>query len=325
MFRRPKSPKKVGEGENPFLLSFSDFMASLLAIFILIVIVEVIQLKQKEDDLKKEKEKIEAQNGARWVQKDEYEKLIALRSAVHDLVSKMTIFDSMRVGIDKSLNKVGQRRKALERVITQIQADLESQGVAVTPDISNLCLRFRDDKNGASAPKKLLFPSGSYKIPQESEETATLIGNALLKALSDKENQALIDTVFIEGHTDSKPYKGEMGNWGLSADRAISLWQFWTQNPGKLEGLKELKSRPEQGDPKPLISVSGYADTRSTYSAEDLSHMGQDRPDDRRIEIRFTLSPSEKVGLEDAQSAWNNVLNWFPGEIARLKKIINGN
>ena len=45
MFRKkPTDSKKVGEEENPFLLSFSDLMASLLAIFILALVVMMIQL-----------------------------------------------------------------------------------------------------------------------------------------------------------------------------------------------------------------------------------------------------------------------------------------
>jgi len=317
VFRRRKLPKKAGEGENPFLLSFSDFMASLLAIFILIVIVEVVQLKKT----------MESKEGYMPVKVSEYkslkDRLAILENAVNELISKMSIFDSMQVGIDKSLNKVGERRKALETIITQIQVDLARQGVAVTPDIANLCLRFRDDENGETAPKKLLFALGSSDIPNESKETAAIIGSALWKALSETKNQRLIDTVFIEGHTDSLPNREKMGNWGLSAQRAISLWLFWTENPGAVKQLKELKSYPEQGDPRPMISVSGYADTRSTFSDEQLLHRGEDRPDDRRIEIRFTLAPSGKEGLEDVQSSWNNVLHWFPEEIQRLRKILN--
>jgi hypothetical protein len=52
MFRRStdKNPKN-GEDENPFLLSFSDLMASLLAIFILALVVMMIQLHKQKLDL----------------------------------------------------------------------------------------------------------------------------------------------------------------------------------------------------------------------------------------------------------------------------------
>lgn len=49
MFRRVQRPTNAqGEEENPFLLSFSDLMASLLAIFILALIVMMVQLHRKK-------------------------------------------------------------------------------------------------------------------------------------------------------------------------------------------------------------------------------------------------------------------------------------
>jgi flagellar motor protein MotB len=111
----------------------------------------------------------------------------------------------------------------------------------------------------------------------------------------------LLDTVFIEGHTDSVPNNREMGNWGLSTYRAISLWKFWTETPGQLSELKRLHTIPidPAQNPKPLISVSGYADTRSTHGLIDGKGLREDRPEDRRIDIRFTLVSSEKKDLEE--------------------------
>ena len=126
------------------------------------------------------------------------------------------------------------------------------------------------------------------------------IGQVLLQYLSKPENQTLLDTVFVEGHTDSVPNSREMGNWGLSTYRAISLWNFWTEKPGELSALKVLRTAP--ADPKieakPLISVSGYADTRSTHGLLDGQALKDDRPEDRRIDIRFTLVSTEKQSLE---------------------------
>jgi flagellar motor protein MotB len=318
MFRRKKVPKSYHEGENPFLLSFSDFMVSLLAIFILIVVVMVVQVRKMKDSIPNPGE-------GHWVSNAQHEKWIKLDKAVSALLEKMKVFDSMKVGFERSLDKAGQRRKELQQIISDIKTDLERQGVAVTPDLANLCLRFRDDKEGSNAPRKLLFNKGSSEIPIQSQLTANIVGESLLKALSNARNQQLIDTVFIEGHTDSIPDVRPKGNWGLSAERAISLWQFWTESPGKLVALRNLRSISEQGDEKPMISVSGYADTRSTYSKEELSALPNDRPDDRRIEIRFTLAAYEKEGLDDIQAAWNNVLSWFPEEIQLLRGILKDN
>jgi len=57
MFSRRVSAKEIVDDENPFLLSFSDLMASLLAIFILALIITLIELEKRKDELQLEKEK----------------------------------------------------------------------------------------------------------------------------------------------------------------------------------------------------------------------------------------------------------------------------
>lgn len=169
--------------------------------------------------------------------------------------------------------------------------------------------------------KQLRFALGKYEIPSVHAAPANTIGRALLEALSKKENQMLLDTVFVEGHTDSVPNPREMGNWGLSTYRAISLWNFWTDKPGELSALKALRTAPV--DPKiaakPLISVSGYADTRSTHGLLDGQELKNERSEDRRIDIRFTLVSSEKQSLEGLQENMNQMREKTDALIQKLK------
>jgi hypothetical protein len=109
-----------------------------------------------------------------------------------------------------------------------------------------------------------------------------------------------------------------MGNWGLSTYRAIALWNFWTDKPGEIASLKDLTTIPDdpQTPAKPLISVSGYADTRSTHGFLNRQTIKDDRPEDRRIDIRFTLISGEKQNLEATKENFNVLLE-------SLKKIID--
>jgi hypothetical protein len=56
--RRPENGRRNGDEENPFLLSFSDLMASLLAIFILALVVMMIQLHLKQKELEEDRQKV---------------------------------------------------------------------------------------------------------------------------------------------------------------------------------------------------------------------------------------------------------------------------
>ena len=279
MFRRRQKPKKAGEGENPFLLTFSDFMASLLAIFILVLIVTLIELEKKKDALKKQEEKLKEQVDAITVTKGE-------------LLKSLEEIQKFQGSIASSLEGVSLRERALSVMLKGIQDDLKERGIEIVLAENGTVLRIPE--------QQLQFALGKYEIPLAHTGPASAIGRALLQALSKAENRTLLDTVFVEGHTDSVPNSREMGNWGLSTYRAISLWNFWTDKPGELLALKNLRTLPS--DPKIpaklLISVSGYADTRSTHGLLDGLTLKNDRAEDRRIDIRFTLVSSEKQSLE---------------------------
>jgi flagellar motor protein MotB len=272
MFRRRQIANKSGEGENPFLLTFSDFMASLLAIFILVLIVTLIELEKKKEDLIRQEDEISL--------------------AKTDLLKSLEDIQYVQDSIANSLQGVSHRERALVGMLEVIQKELKERGIEVLLAENGTILRIPE--------QQLQFSLGKYDIPPAHAVSANAIGKELLEALSKPENRMLLDTVFVEGHTDSVPNSREMGNWGLSTYRAISLWNFWTEKPGELSALKALRTLPS--DPKiavkPLISVSGYADTRSTHGLLDGQMLKNDRSEDRRIDIRFTLVSSEKQSLE---------------------------
>lgn len=302
MFRRSKDQTpKNGEEENPFLLSFSDLMASLLAIFILALVVMMIQLHLQKQKLEKDQVSVSDLEA-------KYKKLIEINMALEKtLENERKRVQEVLQGLLKSLKNikiaqseiaaalegVGQREKSLEGMLKSIQKDLKKQGIEVLVAENGTVLRIPESA--------LSFDSGKDIIPDRYKNSADLIGATLLKALNNNENRKLLDTVFIEGHTDSVPNKEPMGNWGLSTRRAISLWLHWTDDPGRFTKLKILKTtvREEGSIERPLISTSGYADTRPADLAKaGVAHpIEVGNPADRRIDIRFTLASSEKKDL----------------------------
>lgn len=293
MFRRRHVTKKAGEGENPFLLTFSDFMASLLAIFILVLIVTLIELEKKKDDLRKQQDAISVTKG--------------------ELLKSLEDIQTVQDRIASSLQGVSQRERSLTAMLEGIQNNLSERGIEIVLAENGTVLRIPE--------QQLQFALGKYEIPPVHSSPASAIGQALLQALSKGENQTLLDTVFVEGHTDSVPNSREMGNWGLSTYRAISLWNFWTDKPGELAALKTLRTLP--ADPKTpaklLISVSGYADTRSTHGLLDGQTLKNDRSEDRRIDIRFTMVSSEKQNLEGLQENMKRMREKTDALIRKLK------
>jgi flagellar motor protein MotB len=272
-------------------------MASLLAIFILALVVMMIQLHLQ-------KRKLEEDRKNMVVIREQYEKMLKEKETLENERKRIrVVLEELRKSLDEievtqsevasALEGVGLREKSLEGMLEGIQRELKEQGIEVLVAENGTVLRIPENA--------LSFKLSEFSIQDLYKNSADIIGATILKALENDANRNLLDTVFIEGHTDSVPNRQAMGNWGLSTYRAISLWLHWTDNPGRFTKLKSLKTavREEGAIERPLISTSGYADTRPADLAKaGMAHpLGVGNPADRRIDIRFTLASSEKKDL----------------------------
>jgi flagellar motor protein MotB len=231
-----------------------------------------------------------------------------------ELVGSLQEIQTLQTNIASALDGVSQRERSLSAMLEGIQKDLQDRGVEVVVAEDGSVLRIPE--------QGLSFALGKYDIPPSFEPNAIAIGQALSHALEQESNRRMLDTVFIEGHTDAVLNSREMGNWGLSTYRAISLWNYWTLKPGELAKLKDFHNMPPNPEqrPRPLVSVSGYAETRSTHPPEIAATMKPDRPEDRRIDIRFTLAASEKKRLVDLQGDLKSMKAKTDALIQKLKQ-----
>ncbi|MEY4568989.1 MAG: hypothetical protein RLZZ398_428 [Verrucomicrobiota bacterium] len=295
-------------------------MASLLAIFILALIVMMIQLHMQKRKLEEDRNKI-------IVIREQYEKIIReketlenerkrIRSVLTELLSSLNEIDATQGRVASALEGVGLREKNLEGMLLGIQQDLKEQGIEVLVAENGTVLRIPENA--------LTFELSKFSIQDQHQRTAGLMGGSLLRALKNDANRGLLDTVFIEGHTDSVRNRQEMGNWGLSTYRAISLWLHWTESPGRFNELKNLKTavREDGAIERPLISTSGYADTRPADLAKvGIAHpIDTGNPADRRIDIRFTLASSQKKDLGELKGQLDSMRNKTSELIKKLKE-----
>lgn len=278
MFRRAPTPSAPpAEVENPYLLSFADIMAGLLGLFILALICVMLLLDQQKHRLADATAKAQINAAELRTALDQIDKTI---QSIQEKIARISVDESRRTGL-----------------LSTVEATLAREGVVVIKTQDGL--RIPDDT--------LSFPKGSHAIPPEKRRNAERIGTILQSTLQQPENMELFDTIFVEGHTDSVPNRREMGNWGLSTYRAISLWNFWTDTQGVAAALRALRNTRGQ----PLFSVSGYADTRPVVEPPpqllrqvDLPNPPPDiiqlldEPKNRRIDLRFTLRGSEEVRRE---------------------------
>lgn len=181
-----------------------------------------------------------------------------------------------RVNVSDAIEEIAKAEKIRQDILHEIKTELLKKDIVVEISDNETVLRIPD--------KQLSFASNQYAIPKNTKtRTAILkIGQALYTAITKDGRQAYLDTIFIEGHTDSRPSHRKMGNWGLSTYRAISIWNFWDNEMDDAYELKELRNTNNI----PLFSMSGYAAQRPVCEAEkdDIC-----RARNRRIDIRFTV------------------------------------
>jgi len=83
-----------------------------------------------------------------------------------------------------------------------------------------------------------------------------------------------IETVLIEGHTDSVPLqRGDYSNWHLGLDRARAVYKELNAGP-----MQHFRNEREQ----PVFGISSYADERPSSK--------KDAAQNRRVELRFVLA-----------------------------------
>lgn len=210
--------------------------------------------------------------------------MVELMEVKQELESKQEAFTQEL----EMLHKAEEIRKTILHEVAEL---LHQRGIQVTVS---------ENETVISVPNDILgFESAAFNIGPQFTSTALEIGEVLSFVINQDNREQYLDTIFIEGHTDSKNFNGIMGkgNWGLSTFRAISLWELWSSSLPEEFQLDHLKNQ----NGNPLFSVSGYAATRRAVEAEITE---QDYHANRRIDIRFTV---RRPSSEEYESVRNRL------------------
>lgn len=200
--------------------------------------------------------------------------------------------NNQKLAESRALNRViASGTNARSELLETIQRSLFAQGIQIEIDTRNGILRL---------PETLLFDSGKADFRQGGAKALRIVATNLSKILScyvDISNQTShsegcsssdsalhhrIESVLIEGHTDSIPIANSLfkDNWDLSVGRAKNTYLELTKDAPVLEKLENARDQP-------LLSFSAYAGRRPiTDNSTDA-----ERRKNRRIDIRFIMAP----------------------------------
>lgn len=259
LFSNPHRSARREDTENFYWISFSDVMAGLLAIFILALIAIMVQMVLQKNRLEQEKSEIEQE--------------------------KLAISQKVAT-IEKNLEKIQKISEFRKKLLEEIQRELDAKGIRVEIDEESLRIPEKD----------IYFRKREWQIPEKVKDNLGAVGKVVLSVLQKRNATQWIETIFIEGHTDARPYFEKRGNWGLSADRAIAVWRFWEEQVSELMSLKNNK----------LFSVSGYGATRLV---EPHAKSEEDHQKNRRIDLRFLMIEPDAIKLQKLKEALAKLSN----------------
>lgn len=284
--------------EENYFVSMTDMMVGVLFIFIIMVAFFAFQI-QTEDSIPKpvHEKKVQELN----TEITDLERLVEqLRQEITKLEAEIQRLLNLLSVANEYEKYAIESTKTRETVILNIQSRLKEQGIEATANVAQGVI---------TIPGHTLFASGSSdlgelptaydrinklsKVIDEEVKCFVLVSQS--KQIDKRCNPSgtLVETIFIEGHTDSIPVSrvlddGSTNNLELSAKRATNSYEAMInfQPP-----LVSYKNPFEQQ----VLSVSAFGGQRPLANNETA----EGRKKNRRIDIRFLMfMPSNQAELE---------------------------
>ena len=218
----------------------------------------------------------------------------ALRRRVEALEAELRIAREDR--LSTYLSAADDRRSLILREIREIMADV---GVDV---------EIVEEQGVVRLPNDLLFDAGRSTIDNDGRAFVAVsqLAGALRRVLpcytlgpssrperSCNASAAFVETVFVEGHTDDSPVRGEIepgidSNLRLSARRASNIFERMLQLDPGLIGFASV-------DREPVLNVAAYGETRPIAGNDERSR-------NRRIDLRFLMYTPRSDTLDRVQA-----------------------
>lgn len=314
MIRKHKA--RFIDGEHSYWQSYSDMMAALMLIFILIIAITLSIYKQRTDDL--EQTKLELNSATEDLEayraeieesnkelessltelQDAYEKARKTEQELQSAYSKAQLTESELANayleIEQAKSDLASAYESIDETKSELAATKSELADIVgirTDIIGELQTKFNnssmtvDPQTGSIAfSSDVLFAYGSSKLTQSSQESLKDVIPTYLDVLLQDQFKDYIAEIIVEGHTDtSGTYKA---NLDLSSKRAYAVADFCLDEKNGLsrEKIDFLKS---------VLTVNGRSYSNPIYSKTNPSKI--DMAASRRVEIKFRLKEDEMI------------------------------
>ena len=267
--------------------SYSDMMAALLLIFILIIAITLAIYKQKQTDLEVTKQQLSSTQADLAMSEEELKNYMAqlddantkvsmtqeeLQAAYNAIAAKQEEVDATQEELRATKSQLQDIVGVRTDIIRALQESLN--GSSMTVDAQNGSITFSSD---------VLFRYNSAVLTENSKNTLREVIPTYLSVLLQADYRPYIAEIIVEGHTDTEG--GYASNMELSFARANAVATFCQNSKN---GLTDDQITALQN----VLTVNGRSYSSPVYK-EGTSEV--DMAASRRVEIKFRLKEDEMI------------------------------
>ena len=267
--------------------SYSDMMAALLLIFILIIAITLAIYKQKQTDLEVTKQQLSSTQADLAMSEEELKNYMAqlddantkvsmtqeeLQAAYNAIAAKQEEVDATQEELRATKSQLQDIVGVRTDIIRALQESLD--GSSMTVDAQNGSITFSSD---------VLFRYNSAVLTENSKNTLREVIPTYLSVLLQADYRPYIAEIIVEGHTDTEG--GYASNMELSFARANAVETFCQNSKN---GLTDDQITALQN----VLTVNGRSYSSPVYK-EGTSEV--DMAASRRVEIKFRLKEDEMI------------------------------
>ena len=267
--------------------SYSDMMAALLLIFILIIAITLAIYKQKQTDLEVTQQQLSSTQADLAMSEEELKNYMAqlddantkvsmtqeeLQAAYNAIAAKQEEVDATQEELRATKSQLQDIVGVRTDIIRALQESLD--GSSMTVDAQNGSITFSSD---------VLFRYNSAVLTENSKNTLREVIPTYLSVLLQADYRPYIAEIIVEGHTDTEG--GYASNMELSFARANAVATFCQNSKN---GLTDDQITALQN----VLTVNGRYYSSPVYK-EGTSEV--DMAASRRVEIKFRLKEDEMI------------------------------
>ena len=296
---------RASSGTGASWISYSDMMAALLLIFVLILSYSLWQyftmleaktkelndqqliLDQQAIDLRLANEELDAEKARIVIIQGDLDKLkVDLENKEKTLADLQIVLSSKEADLEAATIKLQEQKDLLNAQALRIDK-LIGMRTTMIQDLSNSLteanLKAAVDPNTGDImlDSAVLFESGKAEIRQEGKDLLDQFIPVYLDVLLREEYAEYLGEIIIEGHTDSKGSYDY--NLKLSQNRALQVAMYCLDMPSLTTDQKtKLQS---------ILTAKGRSESDLIYDANGM----EDPEASRRVEFKFSLKDSDMI------------------------------